>query len=907
MPRALATAGKPSRGGDAQGDLARYREKRDFRKTPEPGGTVAPSPDEGLRFVIQKHAARRLHYDFRLELGGVFKSWAVARGPSLDPQTKRLAIHVEDHPLDYGDFEGVIPKGEYGGGTVMIWDRGLWHPEGDPAAAYEKGHLAFELEGEKLKGRWHLIRTKSRPGEKKEQWLLFKSDDEFAQAEREDGGIVDEEPDSVATQRSMQEIGEEKDAVRSSSGGLIEGNLASESSGRRKPKPGKRKRANTPGVEPSRLKGAKKAPFPESIEPCLALLVDKPPEGDSWLHEIKFDGYRLIAFVGNGRPRLLTRRGLDWTARFPSIAEALKELPVKSAILDGEAVIEDENGVSSFSALQNAFSDSKAAAQMLLYAFDLPYLDGFDLRDSTLDDRKGALARLLGTAPHANLRYSEHVIGNGRAMLENACRLGLEGIVSKRRNASYRSGRHGEWRKIKCGNREEFVAGGYVPSTAARNAIGSLALGYFENGKLIHVGRTGTGFTLKVAQSLFKTLAGMRISQSPFANALTSAERRGLVFVEPRLVAEVEFNGWTAGRHLRQAAFKGLREDKPAEEVQLEMPQQTGGAGNAEKPEKPDVPAPSRLQGGSMEFAGVKLTHPDRILWEGQGLTKLGLAEYYAEVADLILPHIVNRPLALVRCPNGTHRDCFYQKHSFAGLTGAVEIVRLPGKKGEAEAIVIHDLSGLTNLVQASVLEIHPWGARIEDVEHPDRLTFDLDPGEGAGWTAVIAAAREVRQRLLDSGIESYVKTSGGKGLHVVSPLKTGVDWDALKIFAHRVALAMERDTPSQYVATMAKKSRVGKIFVDYLRNGRGATAVAAYSTRARSGAPVSTPVGWGELGPELTPARFNVANIARRLAALKSDPWEGFFSSPQPVAEAIAGMKSSARRGGRATRGAPH
>jgi bifunctional non-homologous end joining protein LigD len=942
-----------------EGDLSRYREKRDFSKTPEPGGELAAAASQGLRFVIQKHAARRLHYDFRLELGGVLKSWAVAKGPSLDPAEKRLAIHVEDHPIDYGDFEGIIPKGEYGGGTVMIWDRGFWRPEGDPAKGYAKGHLAFELDGEKLHGRWHLIRTKGRPGDKKEQWLLFKSDDEYAEPAAR-GNVLEEAPDSVASRRSMEEIAGEKDAVWSSRGGLIQGELSrgegplhsvslrqgredarttlDGNSGGPSPHPhslagavakdtstprracGERDsvRGDFPAIAPSRLDGAKKASLPKFAEPCLALLAERPPEGDNWLHEIKFDGYRLMAVIEDGRVRLLTRRGLDWTDRFPGIADALSQLPLSSAILDGEAVVEDENGVSSFSALQDALSEGKQATAAVLFAFDLIYLDGYSLRDVTLEDRKDALEGLLRASRHPALRYSEHVIGYGRAMIENACRLGLEGIVSKRRNAPYRSGRHGEWLKAKCTNREEFVVGGYAPSTAARNAIGSLALGYYNGGKLVYVGRTGTGFTQKSAQSLYKALQELRADKSPFASVLTSEEQRGLVFVRPQLVAEVEFRGWTADRHIRQSAFKGLREDKPAEEVQLEMPRQTTD-GTSGKPGKtlaanrePGVRTGAEAgsvktgpvaKGGTMEFAGVKLTHPERILWEGQGLTKLGLAEYYAEIAGLILPHIVSRPLALVRCPNGAAGECFFQKRSFAGLTDAVEIARLPEEGGDAEVIVIHDLAGLINLVQASVLEIHPWGARIEDVDHPDTMIFDLDPGEDTAWSEVIGAAHEVRQRLRDLGIESYVKTSGGKGLHVVSPIKPEAGWGELKSFTHGIAAAMEADSPSKYTATMAKKARGGKIFIDYLRNGRGATAVAPYSTRARPGAPISTPVRWEELGPELTASRFNVANIGRRLAALKSDPWEGFFASPQPIAAAIRAVQWS--RKGRPGKGA--
>jgi bifunctional non-homologous end joining protein LigD len=900
-PPSAKRANRRSEPAAEEEKLSRYREKRNFSKTPEPSGTVVPEAGEGLRFVIQKHAARQLHYDFRLELGGVYKSWAVAKGPSLDPSQKRLAIQVEDHPIDYGDFEGIIPKGEYGGGTVMIWDRGFWRPEGDPVKAYAKGHLAFSLDGEKLKGRWHLVRTNGQPGGKKEQWLLFKSGDEFARPDVQ-GDILEAAPGSVATRRSMQEIAEEKAAIWSSKGGLVQGELSPASDRQPDPEPDPKGSGSSGSITPSTIEGAREAAFPEFVEPCLALLVERPPEGDNWLHEIKFDGYRLISAVKNGCVRLLTRRGLDWTDRFPGIAEAIREFPAGSAILDGEAVVEDEHGVSSFSALQDALSEHRAATNAVLHAFDLMYLNGYDLRNAALEDRKAALSSLLGKMRHPSLRYSEHATGSGQAMLRHACRLGLEGIVSKRRNAPYSPGRHGEWTKAKCTNREEFVIGGYAPSTAARNAIGSLALGYYDDGKLMHVGRTGTGFTQKSAQSLYKMLSNMRVSHSPFSNVLTAAERRGLIFVEPKLVAEVEFAGWTAGRQLRQAAFKGLREDKPAEEVRLDMPRQENPKGPLQ-PErtasaKHDPAVSLRSKGEALAFAGIKLTHPDRILWQGQGLTKLGLAEYYASVAGLILPHIVNRPLALVRCPDGSDGECFFQKHSFAGLSDAVEIASLPEKDGQAEAIVIHDLNGLIDLVQADVLEIHPWGARIEDVEHPDIMTFDLDPGEGVEWNAVIEGAREVRQRLLDAGIESYVKTTGGKGLHVVSPLEPRIGWNALKSFARSIALAMEADNPSKYISTTAKSARSGKIFVDYLRNVRGATAVAAYSTRARPSAPISTPVGWDELGPELTSSRFNVANIGRRLAGLQRDPWEGFFSAPQRIAEAKSTTKSSVKLG---------
>ncbi len=927
---------------------------------------------EKLRFVIQKHSASRLHYDLRLELDGVYKSWAVTRGPSLDPEEKRLSVHVEDHPIEYGDFEGIIPKGEYGGGTVMIWDRGYWTPEIDAAEAYAKGHIAFDFYGEKLHGRWHLIRLKPKPREKQQAWLLFKSEDGFSRPTA-DGDILQDAPNSVATGRSLDGIASEKAAVWSSKGqGLVEGDLSPAMSGGEKTKP---TRKNAHGVKlpaaglaisghghnfrhaqsssprrratmPERLHdpvmnsgvnaGARAGPrgndasamevisdkFPGFIAPCLAQLADAAPTGDDWLHEIKFDGYRLIGLIDRGRVQLMTRSGLDWTERFPAIAAALAKVPVKSAVVDGEAIIEDAHGISNFSALQEALSDGRCAKEAILFAFDLMYLNGRDLRRLSLDERKTLLAPLIGDASLPALRYSDHLVADGDAMAQHACRLGLEGIISKKRSAPYRSGRGGEWLKIKCTNRSEFVIGGYAPSSATRNAIGSLALGYYRDGKLIHIGRAGTGFTQKMAQSLYKQLQTLKSSHSPFVSALTADEKRNLVFVEPELVADVEFRGWTADKHLRHAAFKGLREDKAAREVELEgngrSPAVIGrgnmnggkrGKTNDEIPhrikasEKEAMPHPVKMSAGAT-FEGVKLTHPDRILWAEQGLTKLGLAEYYAEVADWILPYIINRPLSLVRCPGGSDGECFFQKHKFAGLTDAVEVVPLPEQEGIDEALVIRDLRGLISLVQANVLEIHPWGSAIDDVEHPDRIIFDLDPGEGVSWEAVIAAAFEVRQRLQDAGLEPFVKTTGGKGLHVVATLKPEETWDAVKDFTRNIAISMEQDSPSLYLSTMTKKARTGKIFIDYLRNGRGATAVAAYSTRARPGAPVSTPITWDELGPAITANRFDTGNLPGRLASLKADPWLRFAESGGRLATSngtiAKNRKSSSPRGRR-------
>ncbi|NNM72621.1 DNA ligase D [Enterovirga aerilata] len=867
--------------------LAAYLAKRDFEKTPEPKG--GPAKDSGNSFVIQKHAATRLHYDLRLELDGVMLSWAVTKGPSLILGEKRLAVHVEDHPIEYNGFEGTIPKGQYGGGTVLIWDRGRWEPEGDPRKGMAKGHLDFRLDGEKLHGRFHLVRLKPRPREKQEAWLLIKSDDEFARHPG-DPDILEEMPLSVATGRSLDEIANDRNsAVWNSNRGMAaeerkekraEGKTAAKKASRKaggeERNPRGDEAASDPNGEPSPdvaklAKGGTKALMPETLEPCLATLVDQVPRGPNWIHEIKWDGYRLLAFKSGKTVRMLTRRGHDWTARFPNIAEAVSALPVETAILDGEAVIVDENGVSDFSALQNALSDEhgRVAKNAVFYAFDLLYLDGHDLRTLPLEERKARLGALVPPAKDGFLRLSEHIEADGAAMVRSACQLGLEGVISKRRDRPYRSGRGEDWLKTKCTERQEFVVAGYVPSTVSARAVGSLVLGYYEGGELKHAGKTGTGFTAESAREIYRKLEPLKRASSPFPAKLAAVERRGVVWVEPKLVAEVEFRGWTADRHLRHASFKGLRDDKTADEVVREVPK--------DKVEVETAPPPRRAAsirskcGG--EVAGVALTHADRVLWD-EGITKLDLARFYEEIADWILPHVAGRPLSLVRCPNGAEKGCFFQKHSWAGLGDAIRRETIRDEGGKEEVLYVEDIRGIVSLVQASVLEIHPWGATIGDVDRPNRITMDLDPGPGVAWTDVIAAARDVRERLRGVGLESFVKTTGGKGLHVVVPLTPKADWTEAKTFAHALALAMEADAPDRYIAKASKQARKGLIYVDYLRNGRGATAISAYSTRARPGAPVSVPLAWSELSPDLAPNHFTIANLGERLAKLKRDPW---------------------------------
>jgi len=823
--------------------LQDYRRKRDFTKTAEPkSGKATASRDA---YVIQKHDATRLHYDLRLELDGVFKSWAVTRGPSLIAGEKRLAVHVEDHPLDYGSFEGTIPKGQYGGGTVLVWDRGHWTPVKDAKRGYAKGHLEFELHGERLTGRWHLVRIKGKPGEKRENWLLIKGDDAAARpAGARD--ILEEFPDSVATGRSFAEV--EADAAPERTGGKAKAPKAI--------------------AAPPAPKDAKGGVLPVFVEPQLAMLKDKAPAGPNWLHEIKFDGYRVQARLQDGKAKLLTRTGLDWTRRFgKEIRAALERIPAGRALIDGELVVEIDAGSTDFSALQEDLAAGRSD-RFAFYAFDLLHLDGRDLRPVPLEERKETLRALLAASdPGPRIRYSEHFAENGELVMKHACRLSLEGIVSKRRDRPYRSGRGKDWIKSKCSSRQEFVIGGYVPSSTSQKAIGSLVMGYYEDGKLVYAGRVGTGYTVAAAGQLWKQLDKLRVESSPFAGRLSAAERKDVRYVEPKLVAEVEFGGWTGDRHLRHAAFRGLREDKAPEEIVRE--DQTAS------------PAPKRA-------TSVKLTHPDRVYWPDAGVTKAGLADYYALVWKRIAPFIVARPLALLRSPNGIGGQSFFQKHAWRGMNAAIKVVADPADpKGEG-LLTIQNFDGLVALAQAGVLEIHPWGAPVDAIDTPDTLIFDLDPGEGVTWDALIEAAVEVRERLKVVGLTGFVKTSGGKGLHVVVPLAPKAGWPEAKAFAKAMADAMARDRPDRFVSTVTKAKRRGKIFVDYLRNGRGSTAVAPFSTRARPGAPVSMPLTWSELTPEIGPAYFTVSNAATRLAHM-GEPWAGYRAAAAPLPKAKA------------------
>jgi bifunctional non-homologous end joining protein LigD len=822
--------------------LEQYHAKRDFRKTAEPAGKVGKQKQAGGIFVVQKHAATRLHYDFRLEHDGVLWSWAVTRGPSLDPHEKRLAVHVEDHPVDYASFEGTIPKGQYGGGSVLVWDEGTWVPDGDPAKGMKKGHIDFELKGHKLNGRWHLVRLRPRPGEKRDNWLLIKSDDAAA---RPGEDILVEEPRSVKSGLTIEEVGEGKTAKGE------------------KPKVWQSNR-------PAKAKAGRAGRL-EFIEPQLATLEKNAPSGEDWLHEVKFDGYRIEAQIEGSDVRLLTRTGLDWTKKFEGpVTAALAGLKCRDAVIDGEIVVLADSGVSSFAQLQADLS-ARRADRFVYYVFDLMRLDGTDLRREPLVERKQALGELLGEEPQDSaLRFSDHFHEPGKVMLQHVCRMGLEGVVSKRADAPYRGGRGLAWIKSKCTLRQEFVIGGYLPSDKTGRGLRSLLVGYFERGKLRYAGRVGTGFSGKVLTDLKKKLDGLEVKGSPFSAAVPKG--KGLTFVKPELVGEVEFRSWTSDRIIRHASFQGLREDKPAEEVVQEKPKQA--AGKTEAKSGSGKPAPKASAGTAS--TSIKLSHPDKLLWPDEKVSKQDLLEHYALVWPRMEPFVVNRPLSLVRAPDGIHGQRFFQKHASPGMSD--RIARMKDPTDGEEILFIKDFDGLAALVQYGVVEVHIWGSTIDELEKPDQIVFDLDPDEGVDVKAVRQAALDIHGKLDDLSLPNLVKTSGGKGYHVLVPLKPSAEWDQVKDFAHDFARALEQGAPDRYTATLSKKARTGKIFVDYLRNGRGATTVAPYSSRAKKGATVSMPVTWPEIEKGLAPNAFPIGDASTLAQLKKADPWKEFF-----------------------------
>ncbi len=880
-------------------NLEVYRRKRNFELTPEPAGGDEPFSDatlkhalEGGRFVIHKHAAQRLHYDLRLERAGVFESWAVPKGPSLVPGEKRLAVHVEDHPLEYGDFEGVIPEREYGGGTVMLWDRGRWAP-----IAYkgkyknDDHHIDFVLAGEKLRGVWTLVRTsqstrrtsarKSGEAHAGDNWMLIKRHDDVS-GESEVTDI------SVATGRTMEQIAADKNRTWTQ-GGEKSGPQAEQLSIQSSEIP-----------DPAAIDSAVKHAFPRKFDVTLATLEQQAPDGDDWLHEIKFDGYRILAFCKGGNVRLVSRNGKDWTKRFSETAALLKNLGV-DAVLDGEVVAFASDGTTSFRALQEALAAGDSRG-LVYQTFDIVHLNGYNLTKVPLAQRKQTLAEVLdacGFTGRSGIRYTENVVGQGAAFVEQACRLGLEGIICKRADSQYRAGRSRNWLKVKCTAREELLICGYTNPGGARKGFGSLLLGAWRDDELVYAGRVGTGFNQRVLVQLHGQLRKLKIDQAPLVDPPKEA---GLHWVKPQLIAEVEFSEWTRDGVLRHPSFRGLREDKNPKDIRLPEAAGTRASGElssgkskffgktrssaASLPDKKATASVRRATRDTAEVAGITLTNAGRILYPELGITKLALAQYYEEIVDWILPQLAARPLSLVRCPSGYTGQCFFQKHPRSTVDKSVPRVMIEESGGKSPYLYVQSLADIISLVQVGALELHVWGSHVDDVERPDMLVFDLDPSPGVPLQETLRVARELHERLVDLGLQSFPRTTGGKGLHLVVPIEPERPWDEIKTFCHEVARAQARADPRRVTSVMSKTRRRGRIFVDYLRNGRGATAICSYSPRAREGAPIAVPVAWEEVTSALQPDRYNIENLRRRLAVMKEDPWENFEAARRPLTE---------------------
>ncbi|MEO8626564.1 MAG: DNA ligase D [Betaproteobacteria bacterium] len=887
--------------------MQRYYDKRDFSVTPEPRGSVGEAIGGNGRFVVQKHAARRLHYDFRLELDGTLKSWAVPKGPSLDPGEKRLAVHVEDHPLEYGSFEGEIPAKQYGAGKVVLWDDGTWQAKGDAAADYRAGRLKFELRGHKLHGGWNLVRMRKPAADGKENWLLIKERDDEARSDGE-AEITVLAPRSVASGRLLEEIGgpdastwqsnrgdgakddNPRDAQKDDAG---DGKDADQKPGHGKKSDHDKKsaaRTHTPPREQRDL-GVESA-LPKMIEPQLATLVSHAPTDAGWVYEIKYDGYRMLTRLAHGKARVFTRNGHDWTDRVPALAQAMQTLPVSEAWLDGEIAVLDAEGKSSFHALQKELSEDAKGAPICYYLFDLLYLDGRDVRALPLIQRKALLAKLLSDAPASALvRFSEHIDAPGKAFHEQACLHGLEGAIGKRSEARYIAGRSRTWIKLKCRNRQEFVIAGYTDPAGARKGIGALLLGVHDaQGELRFAGKVGTGFDETLLRDLGERLGAMAQNRSPFDDPPSRQAVRGAHWVRPELVAEVSFTGWTGDNIARQASFEGLREDKPAEGVVHESAESPARSADARGDETEAAPTPkanpraARNAVSAPEVAGVVLSNPDRVMYPSEGFTKLDIARYYEAVAEWIVPHLQGRPLSLVRCPAGSRGHCFFQKHMHETMPDELTPIELEESDGTGTYVIANDISGVVRLVQLGVLELHTWGSSQSDPALPDRIIFDLDPDPALPWNRVIEAAHLVQSLLQELGLESFPKTTGGKGLHLVLPLQRRHSWDEVKGFSRAVAEHLARVLPAQFTAVMTKTKREDKVYVDYLRNGRGATAIAAFSTRARPGATVSVPLDWSEVEEGTRSDHFNIANVPARLAKLRADPWARYWTLKQSI-----------------------
>ncbi|MDB5795548.1 MAG: dependent ligase [Noviherbaspirillum sp.] len=844
--------------------LSAYHAKRNFRVTSEPRGEVA-APAERLRFVVQKHDARKLHYDFRLEFDGTLKSWAVPKGPSLDPSEKRLAVHVEDHPLDYMHFEGDIPEQQYGAGHVDVWDTGYWEPQGDPSAGYKAGKLKFRLDGEKLQGGWTLVRTRLQGS--KEQWLLIKENDDTARA-HEDYDITAELPDSVLSNGSSGKRG--KAAKKPSAAPRTASKAV---------------RAKAAKAAPAAPASQRKTPLPELITPQLATLVEEVPDEGEWIYEIKFDGYRILARVDGDDVKLLTRDNKDWTARMPRQVEAIRSLGLESAWLDGEIVVLDEHGVPSFQLLQKAF-DASSGAQIAFFLFDLPYLNGYDLRALPLAKRRELLQHVLKKdAQDGALRLSEQIDEPPQKLLDGACAMSMEGIIGKRAGSPYTGKRSADWIKLKCRQRQEFVIGGYTEPAGARKFFGALLLGvYTDDGALRYAGRVGTGFDRDTLYSTYKKLKALEQDKSPFAAMPAGVRRAETHWVKPTLVAEASFAEWTHDAIVRQASFHGLRLDKPAEQIRRERAVSAPWKSTPRNGSNSEAPAPKRSAAHSAAVQGMKISHPDRVIDAESGMTKLDLARYYEQIAPFILPYLKRRPVYLLRAPEGVGGELFFQKHSGRLEIPCIGTLDPSVDPDHAPLMVIESPKALLGAAQMGTIELHSCSATADRIDRPDCMVFDLDPDPGLPWASVVEAARLTKVVLDELGLRSFLKTSGGRGLHLVVPLARRHAWDDISDFSEAVAQHMAKTIPSRFSAKMGAKNRVGKIFIDYLRNKRQASTVTPYSARARPGLPVATPIAWEELDTIGGANRWTIATLPDRLAALKKDPWAEYFETRQTL-----------------------
>lgn len=862
-------------------NLARYKEKRDFTKTAEPSGELPVAKSDRLRFVIQKHAATRLHYDFRLELNGTFKSWAVTRGPSVDPHDKRLAVEVEDHPLDYGDFEGTIPKGQYGGGTVMLWDRGFWEPEGNlsPQDAMKKGDFKFKLFGKKLKGSWVLARMRRRDHDKRDNWLLIKHRDEHA-TDSHGEAILDDDK-SVASSRTMDQIASGKGKAPSrfmlkqdlKADAIWNSDRANREHGAPKAEPSRAPAKVAPPKPAKNVEPRKVSSLPEFVPPQFCKTVDSPPRNDGWGHEIKLDGYRLQLRVEDGKAQLRTRKGLDWTDKFKAIAKTGAKLD--DCIIDGEVCALDKDGSPSFSMLQAAIAENKTN-DLVYFAFDLLFQDDEDLRDLPLRERKERLKEFIDGAA-SNLRFVEHIEDDGKAVLAAARKMNLEGIVSKRLDSPYRSVRSDIWLKTKVRGGQEVVVGGWAEEG---DRFRSLLVGGYKNGKFHYLGRVGTGFDSKTAQQVHRQLKAVASSESPFDTANAPKKISEIRWTKPVLVAEIEFAGWSSDGLVRQGAFKALRDDKPATEVTIDHI----------KPTTEDEAVSKRIivpkNAGNAVVHGVQLSSADKHLWPAVGkekaITKLDLANYYESMGQHILAYVKGRPCSIIRAPDGVGGQQFFQRHEMTGQSKLFTLVPVKGDKKPYTQI--DSIEALIAAAQTAAVELHPWNCQPDDPETPGRLVFDLDPAPDVTFDKVVEAARELKDRLEDIGLVPFCKTTGGKGLHVVTPFAKSpgtLRWPEVKEFALEVCRRMAADSPSKYLVTMAKKDRGGRIFLDYLRNDRISTAVAVLSPRARAGAPVSMPVPWSQVKSGLDPTRYTLRTAPALIK--KSNPWADYAKGAKP------------------------